>query len=44
MNSLEGEQAQALMEQQTLEENGVGIKASMVYLKEILDDLKILPN
>ncbi len=44
MNSLEGEQAQALMEQQTLEENGVGIKASMDYLKEILDDLKILPN
>ena len=44
MNSLEGEQAQALMEQQTLEENGVGIKASMDYLKGILDDLKILPN
>jgi hypothetical protein len=43
MNSLEGEQAQALMEQQTLEGSGVGIKASMDYLKEILDDLKILP-
>ena len=43
MNSLEGEQAQALMEHQTLEESGVGIKASMDYLKEILDELKILP-
>ena len=43
-NYLDKEETQALTQYLNSQENGVGIKASMDYLKEILDDLKILPN
>ena len=44
MNYLEEEGDSPLMEHLTSTENGVGIKASMVYLKEMLQDLKISLN
>jgi len=44
MNYLEGEEVEALMQQQTFQKNGDGIKVSLDSLKEILQDLKISLN
>ncbi len=44
MNYLEGEEVKNLMQQQTSQRNGDGIKVSLDSLKEILQDLKISLN
>ena len=44
MNYLEGEEVEALMQQQTSQKNMDGIKVSLPLLKEILQDLKISLN
>ena len=44
MNYLEEEEVEALMQQQTSQKNGDGIKVSLDSLKEILQDLKISLN
>ena len=44
LNYLEEEEVNNLMQQQTFQKNGDGIKVSLDSLKEILQDLKISPN
>jgi len=44
LNYLEEEEVNNLMQQQTFQKNGVGIKVSLDSLKEILQDLKISLN
>ena len=44
LNYLEEEEMNNLMQQQTFQKNGVGIKVSLDSLKEILQDLKISLN
>ena len=44
LNYLEEEEVNNLMQQQTSQKNGVGIKVSLDSLKEILQDLKISLN
>ena len=44
MNSLEGKEMEDLQAHLNSEVNGVGTRAFMLSLNQILDDLKILPN